>query len=83
MSFSLIKVLSSCIFIAKRQNKTILAILLKDYAKTQVEPNQFIFILIMVMCYEKNNILLNDPLYKFIDKYISKYSNTLCKKLLY
>ena len=83
MSFSLIKILSSSIFIAKQQNKTILAILLKDYAKTIVKPNQFILILILVICYEKNNIFLKDPLYKIIDQYISINSNSLCKKLLY
>lgn len=83
MSYSLIKILSSCIFIAKQQNKTILAILLKDYAKTKVKHNQFILILLLVVCYEKKNIFLKDPVYKIINKYISTNANKLCKKLLY
>ena len=83
MSTSLIKILSLAIFIAQQQNKQILTILLKDYAKTRVTHTQFIFILILVMCYKDNNIFKNDIFYRILDNYINLFGNHLCKFFLY
>ena len=83
MSISLIKILSLAIFISQQQNKQILTILLKDYAKTRVTRMQYIFILILVMCYTDNNIFRNDIFYQILDKYIYLFSNHLCKYFLY
>ena len=83
MSNSIIKILSCAIFIAQQQNKKILTILLKDYAKTKVTHTQYIFILILVICYENNNIFENYRFYQILDKYIYIFSNHLCKYFLY
>jgi hypothetical protein len=82
MSASLIKILSYSIFIAERQKKPILVILLKDYAKTKVTKTQFIFILILAICY-KENMNSNNKFYIFLSKYIEIYGNKICKHLLY
>jgi hypothetical protein len=83
MSVSLIKILSCSIFIAKQQNNKILSILLKDYAKTQVTQTQYIYIMMLVMCYEDNNIFKNDKFFRILDIYINIYGNHLCKFFLY
>ena len=82
MSISLVKILSCSIFIAQKQNKKILATLLKDYAKTQVNNTQFIFILMLIVCYEDNNIFINDTFYKILEKYIDIFGNHLCRYLI-
>ena len=61
MSISLIKILSCAIFIAERNKNKILTILLKDYAKARMSKSQFIFILLLVVCYRENNIFINGP----------------------
>jgi hypothetical protein len=83
MSISLIKILSYSIFIAEKQKKSILVILLKDYAKTKVNKTQFIFILMLIVCYEENNIFINNKVYQLLYKYIEIYENQICKQLLY
>jgi hypothetical protein len=83
MSISLIKILSCSIFLAQQQNKKILTTLLKDYAKSKVRPNQYIFILLLVVCYEDNNIFRDDRFYQILDKYIYIFGNYLCKYFLY
>ena len=82
MSISLIKILSCSIFIAQQQNNKILTILLKDYTRTHVSSNQFIFILMLVVCYKDNNIFINDNFYKILDIYIYMFGNYLCKSLI-
>ena len=82
MQFSLIKILSSLIFIAETHNKIILTILLRDYVKSRVNKTQFIFIELLVYCYKEKNILLNDPVYKILEKYICINEENLCKKLI-
>ena len=82
MSGSLIKILSCSIYIAQQQNKKILTILLKDYAKTQVSHTQFLFILMLVLCYEDNNSFINDNFYKILEKYIYIFGNHLCRQLI-
>lgn len=83
MSFSLVKVLSCAIFIAQQQNNKILSVLLKDYAKTQVTQTQFIFIVMLVLCYKDNNIFRNDMLYNVLEKYIYVFGNHLCRQLIF
>ena len=83
MSTSLIKILSCSIFIAQQQNKKMLTILLKDYAKTLVNHTQFVFILILVLCYENHNIFINDTIYKILEKYIYIFGNNLCRQLIF
>ena len=82
MSISLIKILSCSIYIAQHQNKKILTILLKDYAKTQVNYTQFLFILMLVARYEDNNIFINETFYKILEKYIYIFGNHLCRQLI-
>ena len=83
MSISQIKILSCAIFIAQQQNKKIFFILLKDYAEAKVTNTQFILILMLVICYEHNNIFRNDMFYQILDKYIYIFGNHLCKYFLY
>ena len=83
MTISLIKILSITIFIAEKQQKKILTILLYDYAKSLISKNQFILLHILIKCYEKNNIFVTKPIYILINNYIENNSNTLCKNLLY
>ena len=83
MSVSLIKILSCSIFIAQKQNNNILTMLLKDYAKTQVNKTQFILILMLTLCYQNNNIYKDQVFYQILDKYIYIYRNQLCKYFLY
>ena len=82
MSVALIKILSCSIFIAETQDKKILAILLKDYAKTQVNKSQFLFILMLAICYKEYNIFQNHSFYKILSSYINSYTNCICKSLL-
>jgi hypothetical protein len=83
MSISLIKILSCSIFIAELQNKKNLAILLKDYAKSRVTSQQFIFILLLTILYKKNNIFVNDNFYKILYRYIHLYEKELCRQLIF
>ena len=83
MSISLIKVLSCSIFIANKYNNKILVILLKDYAKTRVNKTQFLFILMLAICYEDNHFFKDDIIYKILDRYIYIHGNKLCKHFLY
>lgn len=82
MSFSLVKILSCAIFIAERNNNKILTILLKDYAKTKVTKSQFIFIMMLAICYRENNIYQNDCFYKLLLVYITLYSSSICRTLI-
>jgi hypothetical protein len=82
MSFSLVKILSCAIFIAERNNNKILTILLKDYAKTKVTKSQFIFIMMLAICYRENNIYQNDSFYKLLLVYITLYSSSICRTLI-
>ena len=82
MSISLIKILSCAIFIAERNKNKILTILLKDYAKAKVSKSQFIFILLLVVCYKENNIFENEIFYKLLSIYIKLYSNNICRSLI-
>ena len=83
MSLSLIKILSCSIFIAEIQNKKILALLLKDYARKKVSRQQFLFILLLTILYKKNNIFINDALYKLLYKYIYFQEKELYRQLLF
>lgn len=83
MSISLIKVLSCAIFIAKKYNNKILTILLKDHAKDKLSKEHYIFVLLLVACYEKDNIFADWDIYKILDAYIYIHGNKLCKHLLY
>lgn len=83
MSISLIKVLSCAIFIAKKNNNKILTILLKDYARETVSKTHFMFIILLVGCYEEKNIFENSSFYKLLDIYIKINGNKLCKKLIH
>ena len=85
MSASLIKILSFSIFFLEKQKKPILVILLKDYAKTKVTKTQFIFILILAICYKEsiNSNNINNNFFIFLNKYIEIYGNQICKHLLY
>lgn len=82
MSLSLIKILSCSIFIAETHKKKILVTLLKDYAKTKVSKSQFIFILVLAICYRENNIFINEKFYKILLAYITLYSSNMCRSLL-
>ena len=75
------RILSCSIFIAERHNNKILVILLKDYAKTKVTKSQFMFVLMLVVCYRENNIFINDNFYKLLSAYITVYSNSMCRSL--
>ena len=83
MSLSLIKILSCCIFIAQEQNNKILAILIKDYAKTIITNKEFALLLFFVACYKKENIFKHQLFYRILDKYLDIYSNHICKHLIY
>jgi len=83
MTVSLIKMLSITIFIAEEQKKSILTILLYDYAKTLVSKKQFILLHILVHSYREKNIHIKKPLYGVIQSYIRNHGNHLCKNLLY
>ena len=83
MSISLIKVLSCSIFIAEKHNNMILASLLKDHTKTCVNKTQFIFILMLVLCYKKHNIYENNMSFQLLDRYIYIYGNQLFLHFLY
>ena len=83
MYISLIKILSCALFIAEKQNKKILAILLKDYAKSQFSKREYLFLLILIHCYKENNIFINDKFYLLLNKYIYLFGNNICKYLLY
>ena len=82
MSYAYIKLLSIMIHSADIKNKSILKILLYDYAKTVIKKNEIIFLYILLNSYRKKNNVFDKPLYKFIDKYIDKYSVQLCKKFI-
>ncbi len=82
MSFSLIKILSCAIFIAERNNNKILTILLKDYAKMKATKSQFIFIMMLTICYRDKNIFENENFYKLLSIYINVYSNIICRALI-
>ena len=82
MSFSLIKILSCAIFIAERNNNKILTILLRDYAKARMSKSQFMFILLLVVCYRENNIFINDNFYKLLSIYINIHSSNMCRSLI-
>ena len=82
MSVALIKILSCSIFIAEMQDKKILAILLKDYAKTRVNKSQFLFILMLAICYREYNTFRNHNFYKILSVYINLHANCICKSLL-
>ena len=83
MSISLIKILSCSIFIAQKLDNKILVILLKDYAKVKVSKTHFIFILLLVACYKRDNIFEKTAFYKILDAYITIHGNKLSKYLLY
>ena len=82
MSYAYIKLLSIMIHSADIKNKSILKILLYYYAKTVIKKNEIIFLYILLNSYRKKNNVFDKPLYKFIDKYIDKYSVQLCKKFI-
>ena len=64
------------------QDKKILAILLKDYAKTRVNKSQFLFILMLAICYRECNTFRNHNFYKILSIYINLHANCICKSLL-
>jgi len=78
----LVKFLSYAIFIAEQQQRTVLILLLKDYAKTKVTKIQFIFILMLVESYRKNTLLINNEFYKVLFIYIDTHANNICKTLI-
>tara|TARA_X000000950_G_C13594301_1_gene528673 strand:- start:53 stop:316 length:264 start_codon:yes stop_codon:yes gene_type:complete len=82
--YSLIRLLSLTIFIAKKKKHTILPILLYDYAKAKLTRKQCFIICLLVCYYEKENDkdLEEKALYKIIDIYLSHHSSKLCKQLL-
>jgi len=82
MSISLVKILSYSIFIAEEQNNSILAILLKDYARTRVTKIQFLFILILIVSYREKTISVDNKFYQIMSLYISSHANNICKTLI-
>ena len=82
MSFSLVKILSYSIFIAEEQNNSILAILLKDYARTRVTKMQFLFILILIVSYREKTISDDNKFYKIMSLYINLHANNISKMLI-
>ena len=83
MTLSLIRILSITIFIAQQQDNKILTILLYDYAKPLLSKKQFILLKILVVSYKENKLLMSQPLYLFINQYLIKHSNKVCKNLLH
>lgn len=83
MSYSLIKILSISIFVAKNLNHNILVTLLEDHTKSKVNKKQYIIVLMLVKSYEKKNILETKPIYKIINNYIKHFGDKLCQYLLY
>jgi hypothetical protein len=83
MTHSFIKILSCSIFIAEMYNKKVLAMLLKDYARTKVTQSQFILILMLTSCYRENNIYRNDSLYKILVAYMEMYENSISRALIF
>lgn len=82
MSTFLVKFLSYAIFIAEQQNRKVLVLLLKDYARTKVTKTQFIFILMLLVSYKKNILLVNNEFYKVLFVYIDTHANNICKTLI-
>ena len=82
MSFSLIKIISSAIFIAEKNNNKILTMLLIDYAKTRLSKSQYIYILMLSMCLHEKNIFENEIFYKLLTIYIELHSTKLCRSLI-
>tara|TARA_A100001015_G_scaffold283523_1_gene348903 strand:- start:2434 stop:2688 length:255 start_codon:yes stop_codon:yes gene_type:complete len=82
MSYAYIKLLSIMIHSADIKNKKILKLLLHDYAKTIIKKKEIIFLYILLNSYREKTDVFDKPLYKFIDKYIDKYSVQLCKKFI-
>ena len=83
MKISIIKLLSLCILISKNQKNNILTMLFYDYSKTILTKSQVILLQILVKCYEKENIFEDNPMYQFLNHYISHNSTKICKTLLY
>ena len=83
MCVSSLKIFSCLIFIAKQKNFILLTLLLKEYIKTKVSPTQYIFILMLVKCYENNNIFIDHNFFKILENYIHVHSEIICKHLIY
>ena len=84
MSYAYIKLISIMIHSADIKNKTILKVLLYDYAKTVIKKKELIFLYLLLNSYREKSekVVFNKPIYQFIDKYIDKYSVQLCKKFI-
>ncbi len=82
MSYSLVRILSYLIFIAEDQDKTILVILLKDYAKENLTKMQFLFMLLLITSYKTETSQINKKLYKILECYINFQTNNICRTLI-
>lgn len=84
MSYAYIKLISIMIYSADIKNKTILKVLLYDYAKTVIKKKELIFLYLLLNSYREKSekVVFNKPIYQFIDKYIDKYHVHLCKKFI-
>lgn len=83
LSYNKAKVYSITYHIVRKQKKPVLTALYRDYLRKLLTKEQFILILLLCETYRRNNSIEESVLYRFIDYYIRKNTQSFIHKLIF